>query len=41
MKQILVYSDSIGWGMVPGTRQRLVIGQSLGPVVAGILGKVA
>lgn len=22
MKQILVYSDSVGWGMVPGTRDR-------------------
>ena len=25
MKQILVYSDSISWGLIPGTRQRLPI----------------
>ncbi|MBA2676318.1 SGNH/GDSL hydrolase family protein [Ramlibacter sp.] len=27
MKQILVYSDSVGWGMVPGTRERFPFDQ--------------
>ncbi|QDO97109.1 GDSL family lipase [Ferrovibrio terrae] len=27
MKQILVYSDSVGWGMVPGTRDRFPFDQ--------------
>ena len=27
MKQILVYGDSISWGMVPGTRERYAFDQ--------------
>lgn len=27
MKQVLVYGDSLSWGIVPGTRQRLPFGQ--------------
>jgi hypothetical protein len=27
MEQILVYADSLSWGIIPGTRQRLLFGK--------------
>jgi lysophospholipase L1-like esterase len=37
MQQILVYGDSLGWGIIPGTRQRLAFDQRWPGVLEGEL----
>jgi lysophospholipase L1-like esterase len=37
MKQILVYSDSLSWGIVPGTRERLPLDQRWPGVMESLL----
>jgi lysophospholipase L1-like esterase len=37
MQQILVYGDSLSWGIVPGTRQRLAFEQRWPGVLEGLL----
>jgi lysophospholipase L1-like esterase len=38
MKQILVYGDSLTWGIMPGTRERLPFSQRWPGIVEGLLG---
>lgn len=39
MRQLLVYGDSLSWGIVPDTRRRLpfALGHALVPVVTALL----
>lgn len=37
MRQLLVYGDSLSWGIIPGTRQRLEFGRRWPGVMEGLL----